>query len=80
MKSLFSLEADIEGKTIKIEVGENLDIFTIARSIAQEHSLDTDSEEEIMIVILQTLTDLMDSNDTDLKARICRILDNTIHH
>ena len=43
MKSLFTLEAEIEGKSIKIQVREDLDVFTIAKSIALEHQLGPDS-------------------------------------
>ena len=36
---LFTLEAEIEGKKINIPVEEDLDIFSIAKSIATQHEL-----------------------------------------
>ena len=56
---------------------EDLDIFTIAHSIAKEYELGEEAEEEIMVVILETLTSLMDS-DVELKASICKLLNNTV--
>lgn len=31
-----------------------------------------------MVVILETLTSLMDSTDVELKASICKLLNNTV--